>query len=111
MNKKVLLLTGLALLLVACSPKYKEGTYQGEATGYNKDKKIKIEVTVDKESKISDVKILEQEETEELGAKALDILSKRAVEVNKAKVDTVAGATITSNAFNEAMDNALNSKK
>ncbi|KXO16318.1 hypothetical protein LV469_08545 [Peptoniphilus sp. GNH] len=75
--------------LMACGKKndgeamYKAGTYKASATGYNQDVPIEIEVKVS-ETAIEDIKVLKAEETEGIGAVALEELPAKMVEA-KAK--------------------------
>lgn len=87
---------------------YQDGTYQGEADGHND--LIKVEVTVT-DGKISEVNILEHQETEGLVDEALVLVPEAIVQYNGTQVDTVSSATITSEAILSAVENALESAK
>lgn len=111
-NIKRVLISALALVaLTACATSYKAGTYEGEATGYSPDKKIKVSVTVDDKSKISEVKVVEHAETEEIGGVAFETLIKSAIEKGSADFDSVTGATVTSEGFKDAIKAALEKAK
>ena len=56
---------------------------------------------------IVNIRVAEQNETPGIGDVALEKLVEQAKERKSAMVDTVSGATITSNAFIEALENAL----
>ncbi len=102
---KVALSSVMALSLVACSSgKYKAGTYTGVAEGRNGD--VKVEVTVSS-NKIESVKVVEQQETESIASDALTQIPEDIVKNQTANVDTVSGATITSNAIINAAKDAL----
>lgn len=83
--------------------KYKTGTYEGTAEGYNGP--VTLEVTFD-ETKITDIKVKEQKETEYVGTPAYDIMFEDAIQANGSGIDTVAGATFTSRAIKEALNDA-----
>lgn len=83
--------------------KYKAGTYEGTAEGYNGP--VTLEVTFD-ETKITDIKVKEQKETEYVGTPAYDIMFEDAIQANGSGIDTVAGATFTSRAIKEALNDA-----
>ncbi len=112
---KKLIALALALLMVlglaACgSPKpqaeqagIKDGTYTGEGTG--KGGTIKVEVTI-KDSAVTDIKVLENKETQGFD-KAMETLTQSIIEKNSTEVDTVAGCTLTSKGFLEAINAAL----
>ena len=65
-----------------------------------------LRVTLDGDV-VTDVEVIKHSETPEYGGKALDQLVEMAVASGTGDVDVVAGATMTSAAFMEAMANAL----
>ncbi|NLC65968.1 MAG: FAD-dependent oxidoreductase [Clostridium sp.] len=83
---------------------YTAGTYTGEADGHNG--KVKVEVEVDAE-KILSVKVLENEETEGIADPAIENIPAKIVADQTLAVDTVAGATVTSEAILLAVEEAL----
>lgn len=80
------------------------GTYEAAAQGFHGD--VKLSVTVDAE-KITAIDILEHSETEGIGAAALPKLVEAVLANQTIGVDSVAGATVTSEAFKAAMTDAL----
>lgn len=82
---------------------FKEGTYEGEAQGYNG--LLKLEVTFDDE-KITDISVKESQETYKVGTPAFDILFEDIKNANGSGVDIVSGATITSHAIKLAVNDA-----
>lgn len=80
------------------------GTYSAAAQGFHGE--IKLDVTVDAD-KITDIVIVEQTETEGIGASALPALVDAVLAQQTVGVDSVAGATVTSEAFKAAMKDAL----
>lgn len=80
------------------------GTYEAAAQGFHGD--VKLSVTVDAE-KITAIDILEHSETEGIGAAALPKLVEAVLANQTIGVDSVAGATVTSEAFKAAMADAL----
>lgn len=102
----------LALLLLstaACSaPKqdalYTAGTYEGSAEGRNG--LVTVEVTVS-ESQIESVMIVQQEETVGIADTALEEIPQAIVTAQGTEVETISGATITSNAIIKASEAAL----
>lgn len=80
------------------------GTYSAEANGFHGT--IQIDVTVDAES-ITGIEIVEQSETAGIGEAALPVLVEAVLENQTIGVDSVAGATVTSDAFKAAMTDAL----
>ena len=80
------------------------GTYEAAAQGFHGD--VKLSVTVDAE-KITAIDILEHSETEGIGAAALPKLVEAVLANQTIGVDSVAGATVTSEAFKAAMTDVL----
>ena len=68
--------------------------------------RLAVRVTMDGE-KIANVEVIEQKETVGIGDKAIETLPGKIVEANSTEVETVSGATITSKAIIEAVNNAL----
>ena len=83
---------------------FKPGTYVGSAQGYGGPIKVEVKTT---DSKILSLDILEQKETKGISDFALKSIPKEIIENQTLGVDTVAGATFTSNAIIEATKNAL----
>ncbi len=100
-------LLSLLIALTACgkSVSYNPGTYEGKGEGYGGT--LVLSVTVDADGKISDIQPTQSGETPEVGGLALETLTKMAIEKQKDEVDAVAAATMTSQAFNQALKEAL----
>lgn len=83
---------------------YKDGTYEGEGSGYSG--KLKVKVTVSG-GRISEIEITETKDDQaylELASQLTDvIIEKQSTE----EVDTVSGATFSSRGILEAVSNAL----
>lgn len=117
MKKVFLALFSLVLMasLVACGKKtddktttgakLKPGSYKVTATGYNKEKPFELEVVVS-ETAITEIKVVSDNETPNLGGEALKKLTKEIVEKQTLKVDAMSGATLTSKAIVEAVSKA-----
>lgn len=84
--------------------KLKDGTYKGTGSGFGGD--INVEVTV-KSGKITDIKVDAAQETPEVGGAALKKLVEEVKTQQKLDVDTVSGATFSSQGFLDAVKNAL----
>lgn len=84
--------------------KYTAGTYTGTGKGIHGD--VVVEVTVD-ENNIKEVKVTKHEETAGISDAAINNIPGKIVEAQSAEVDSVSGATITSNAIKEAVKAAL----
>lgn len=96
--------------LTASSTTYKDGTYEGEGNGIGfgyGGEPIHVSVVVEG-GKISAVNVAEHNETPQLGGLAISYLADRVVEANGLDgVDAVSSATISSNGFRAAVQEAL----
>lgn len=114
-SKKTMLILALALTvatssLVGCSPKsnsdnsltYKAGTYSATVTGMHE---MTVSVTVSEDT-ITDIKI-DHEETPGIGEPATISLPEEILEIQGLGVDTISGATLTSNAILEGVIDSL----
>ena len=109
MNKKISAFLASMLLLgsiggAALAEGMTPGSYEATAQGFHGD--VKLSVTVDAD-KITAIDVLEQSETEGIGAAALPKLVEDVLANQTIGVDSVAGATVTSEAFKAAMTDAL----
>lgn len=83
----------------------KENVFEGQSNdGYGG--RVVVEVTVT-DSKITDIQVTENSETAGIGDAALEDLIKAALDAKSADLDVVSGATVTSNAFMEALNKAI----
>lgn len=108
MKKLLALCLTTLLLLSGCSSNQtstaEAKTYSATAKGYHGD--ITLEVTVEGET-ISNIEVVEENETEGIGKAALPQLVEKALETNSINFDAISGATVTSEAFFTAMKDAL----
>ena len=82
----------------------KDGTYAASANGM--DGLVQIEVTI-KDDKITDIVIVDDNETAGVGTNALAILPAAVIDTQSLAVDSVSGATISSAAFKMAVADAI----
>lgn len=80
------------------------GTYNSESQGMGG--KLNVEVTVD-ENQITDIKVLNNYETPSVGTVPIKELPKEIIERQTLAVDTVTGATLTSNAVLSSVEDCL----
>ncbi|HIT64078.1 MAG TPA: FAD-dependent oxidoreductase [Candidatus Ventrimonas merdavium] len=80
------------------------GTYTGKAAGFHGD--ITVEITVEG-TKITDIQVVEQTETENIGGEALPTLVEQALKNQTTAVNAVSGATVTSDGFRAALEDAI----
>lgn len=103
MKKLMSLMLCCVLLMAAAAVALADGTFQGEGTG--KGGTIKVELTIENDE-IADIAVLEHEETPGF-ADAMDTLRAAMIATNQVDVDMVAGATLSSTGFIEAVKDAL----
>ena len=111
MKKKLLstiLACAMVLTMAGCQKKaegiYTAGTYTASAEGMNGP--VKVSVTVS-ESEITDIQVVEHSETAGLSDPAVENMPGKIKEAQSTEVDTVTGATISSDGIKEAVANAL----
>lgn len=81
-----------------------EETLTGTAEGYGGEVTVTVKV---KGNDIISVEAMGKDETQGVGSMAIDELPDRIAQANSTNVDGVSGATRTSDAIKEAVDNAL----
>ncbi|MCH4207143.1 MAG: FAD-dependent oxidoreductase [Solobacterium sp.] len=102
----VLSMAGCSSTSSASDGKFKAGTYTGTGKGNNGD--ITVEVTLSSDA-ITDVKITAQNETAGISDDAITNIPKEIIDAQSVNVDTVSGATHSSEGIIEAVTNALES--
>ncbi len=111
--KKVFSILSVVLLLIGgCSASSTadkvSGTFTGSAKGFGGD--VSVEVVLE-ESVIKTITYDVSSETDTIGQAAAPVLVDKIVEAQSLNVDSVSGATVTSNALKEAVTKALESAK
>ena len=111
MKKFSSLVLALMLVLSGCSSapsnesaKFTAGTYTGSAKGNNGDVVVEVTLTSDK---IESITVKEHAETAGLGDSAMDRVIEDIIKTQSVQVETVSGATNSSNAAIEAVTAAL----
>ena len=108
---KVLVCAMAVAMLAGCSNKGGSSsatttTYTGTGQGYGGD--VVVTITVNDETKeILSVESAGEKETEAVGGAALETLDANFLAAQSAEFDGVSGATITSDAYKEAVADAL----
>lgn len=88
---------------------YKDGTYEGTSdAGIHPGLKMSVVI---KNGNISEVNVIESNETEGIGQTALEKLPSQIVEKQSTDIEAVSGASKTSAAVKEAVDLALEQAK
>ena len=110
---KIIMAVALSLSMSACNlssdtkktdVKMKDGTYTSIQDGHNGS--VKVETTIS-ENKITDVKVVESNETEGLATPALLQVPNQIVEYQTVQPDVVSGATYTTIAITAAVKDAI----
>ena len=105
--KKLLILV-LSLLMaasmVACGSDVKEETFEASASGFGGEVAVKVTF---KGEDITKVEVSGPNETSGIGSNAVEQLPAKIEEADSADVDVVSGATITSTAILEAVQEIL----
>lgn len=92
----------LLALLTGCTASADQRT--GEAEGYGGT--LRVTVTMNGDD-ITDVQVIEHSETQGVGTRAIDALPTAIEEADSIDVDSVSGATVTSNAIKQAVSQAM----
>lgn len=104
----VLMIFALSIFLFSCNVKNDEkivsGIFEGKAESLMGN--ISVRVVIEK-SEIKNIDILEYADTPGYSDTVFEYLPKRVIEKDSTDVDLVTGATLTSKAFLEAVNDAL----
>lgn len=108
----VLLAVAMLVSMTACGPKDdsaadgKSVTATGEGTGYGGALKVDVTLSADKKT-IEAITVGENNETPEIGGKAMELLTASVLDSQSLNVDAVSGATMASNGFLTAVAAAI----
>lgn len=83
---------------------YMAGTYEGVAKGFAGD--IVTSITVS-ETEIEKIKIVGENESPDIGGKAMIVVEAAVIEKQNSDIDMIAGATVTTEAIKKSLDIAL----
>lgn len=106
-KRMLVLIVFVSLILTGCYERdkiYVKGSYIGTSEGYYSE--IIVEVNVDEYNIIS-IEILENEEPPTLADIVFEKLPPKIIKKNNTSIDVISGATYTSNALLNAVENAL----
>lgn len=109
----VLLIAAMLVSMTACGPKDgpvsgdgESVTATGEGTGYGGALKVDVTLSADKKT-IEAITVGENNETPEIGGKAMELLTASVLDGQSLNVDAVSGATLASNGFLAAVSEAI----
>jgi len=115
---KKLILCLIAILMCGCANEgtvesekktmYQDGTYTASATGYGGE--FQVETTIQDDT-IQDVIVKEHNETPSIGGVAIEQMIKKIKQENKYDVDTISGATKSSQALKDAVKASMEKAK
>ena len=89
---------------ISASGSWKDGTYTETAKGKKGDFDVTVIIS---DGKISDIQIGDNEETPDLGGKAIAELPAEMIKGQTYEADAISGATITSNGMKDAVARCL----
>ena len=104
--KKLLSIVLAAILVLALGALAEDGKITSTGVGQGIDGDVKVQVVADATT-IYSVEVLEQNETPGIGSVAVEQLPGQIVEANSILVDSISGATVTSDAIKTAVRQAL----
>lgn len=102
-----LLLSGCLMATAMVMPAFADETYTGTGAGKNGADSIEVSVTLDDAKKITDVQVTKNGDDAGISDAAINTVPGEIVKANSLDVDTVSGATLTSNGIIAAVENAL----
>ena len=105
MRKTIDLLLCLTLalgLMTGCAARAEQ--YTGEAQGYGGTLRVTVSMNG---TDITDVQVVSHSETQGVGTRAIEALPDRIVQADSVQVDSVSGATVTSEAIKAAVTQAM----
>ena len=109
MMKKMIVVAAAALMAAGAQAAYKDGTYTGEGKG--RESQIQVQVDV-KGGKIAAVQVLKHGETEMIIAAPIETMIPEIVAKNGVEgVESVGGATLSSDGIKAAVADALATAK
>ena len=115
MIKKIITFSVLSLSLILCSCAHKnseklsDGNFIGRGAGRNGPIVVEVQIS---DGKVSDAKIIEQQETPEIGEVIeSDIIEEFLNHKGDTDIDAISGATLTSNALVSALKSAMDASR
>ncbi|WP_190273643.1 flavocytochrome c [Shewanella halifaxensis] len=104
--KKTIIASAILALTVGCSVQDSGKVVTSEGTAFGKHGEIKVQ-TATKGGQLVSINVLEQKENKVLAASVYTEMKDAMINQNTTEVDGISGATVTSNAFKEAVESSL----
>lgn len=105
MIKKTIIASAIVALVMGCSTSESE-VIKSEGSAFGKHGEIQVQ-TETKDGQLVDISVIKQNENKVLAASVFTEMKDAMIAKNSTKVDGISGATITSNAFKEAVEGSL----
>lgn len=99
------LIIALIITLAGCSSSVTAGSYTGKASGYHGE--LSVTTEIDKNGEIINITVGENAETKGVGNVAIEKIPQRIINAQSLDVDSVSGATVTSDGIRNAVANSL----
>ncbi|TKB50739.1 flavocytochrome c [Ferrimonas aestuarii] len=106
MLKKTLIASAMMALVVGCSAQQTPSTVTSTGSAFGKHGEIQVQTEVT-DGQLTDIQVLKQKENKILAASVFTEMKQAMIDENRTDVDGISGATVTSKAFKEAVDNSL----
>jgi urocanate reductase len=105
MIKRTIIASAIVALVMGCSTSESE-VIKSEGSAFGKHGEIQVQ-TETKDGQLVDISVIKQNENKVLAASVFTEMKDAMIAKNSTKVDGISGATITSNAFKEAVEGSL----
>ncbi|MGS0724872.1 flavocytochrome c [Shewanella sp. 0m-11] len=106
MIKKTIIASAIFALTVGCSVQEPGKVVTSEGSAFGKHGEIKVQ-TETKNGQLVDINVIQQKENKVLAASVYTEMKDAMINQNTTEVDGISGATVTSKAFKEAVENSL----
>lgn len=106
MIKKTLIASAILALTVGCSVPDSGKVITSEGAAFGKHGEIKVQTST-KDGQLLEINVLQQKENKVLAASVYTEMKDDMINQNSTEVDAISGATVTSKAFKEAVENSL----
>ncbi|QYJ85922.1 flavocytochrome c [Shewanella mesophila] len=106
MIKRTIIASAIVALAMGCSTQESQPIVKSEGAAFGKHGEIQVQ-TATKGGQLVDISVIKQNENKVLAASVFTEMKDAMLASNSTQVDGISGATITSNAFKEAVEGSL----